>query len=1246
MKRKIASIVMVTLLLTATFAAILDTAVVRAALEDETSQTQSPAQLAGAESTIVESGWLSFYVTFDGKMTTEEEWSDTVPADLNLTEWYVGPGTLAEGDIPATIWMKNDDTWLYMLYRVEWPEVDIDLSDGGFIEYFWNWIGTNGDLWEHSDLGYIAFNNATSDAYGWNETTWFDDSEALPPGENNVQGAATHDGTYYWFEFRKKLESGDGYDWSFKPGQNIEPVFEPTPESHLLVSMWDNSTSTPCSAYITLHLSGPQDVLIIDDTRKYAYFGWYKPSQIPSSEPGQTSSEGWETTTLPNVTKTTIYVDPSVVDEDSPPLEIGHQFNVTVRVDNVTDLLEWQVQICFDPTILNVTGAWMPKWDPEYVFYNRTSYDILPEIGFDCVWLTDSLYLLEEPTFEGNGTLAIIEFAVKTLPAESYYLVSPLSINNTYTGLLNSDLVQIPADKNDGLYRSFGKPPVGWDLLKRTMMWAVSDMLPNETIIYLFTQDGSLDPELNPDGRAVYDKLIYWGYNWSNIWIGPLTHIIALPSEFYDSINLVIYAGADDHNSTKVVNSGVPFITFAPGQTDEMEIGTGITTADSYQDNFYVVSNNYYPTNNYPTGLLLFENEMSFKATQATGSRKVLIKAEQLSAVSEVKISLLQDVYVSSDGSANMSFTITAHSSSPSPLADGYREAFFTEPPPYEPEVEYEIPENKTVEHSLELEEDVKDLSLVGDITGPEGLPDGKVDIRDVAAVAILFGANYPDPRYNLDCDLVYDGKIDIKDIALVAINFGKTATQQLSSQPLGVQQDDPPSPEPVEPVRELFYVGISIEQSVMLGFDMNITESKIVPWGANNETRLSVSAYSPQLALPLDSSSWRICVGPQDDNSTQAASEFMMTKIQQMQLILRSWGGEQTLQYNWTMNVHLPAEAELLNMGELLGLNWTIDFGGETFMMALVAPDLQGVSVNEIMVVTEQDITASDSYLNEAFSEYKAFKIDYSSPVLLSQAPSAQECDSFEDFMYNWWITISLPCSKTFGYGPFRATLRVTPTLKIHGYIGWYFKWWKLRWFDTGIVIEPSIKADAIVTLTAEYSRTWSYTLATYSYRFKFWYGIIYVGATLRFTVTAGVTVSAKAQISVTSSVTLGTYMHAGVKWNRDSGWSTFLYNWPYASFNGPSISGSASLTVTPFVAAQVAFLIYDVAGPFAEARIYAPMAITWKYPGPSTWSISVKFRISAGVTFAGWLQKLLKLCTFRRTLYERTLKSWSGNW
>jgi hypothetical protein len=56
--------------------------------------------------TVIYSGWLEYPVTFDGKLTSAEEWSDTTPVDLTLI------GDIIPENTSARIWMKNDHTWL------------------------------------------------------------------------------------------------------------------------------------------------------------------------------------------------------------------------------------------------------------------------------------------------------------------------------------------------------------------------------------------------------------------------------------------------------------------------------------------------------------------------------------------------------------------------------------------------------------------------------------------------------------------------------------------------------------------------------------------------------------------------------------------------------------------------------------------------------------------------------------------------------------------------------------------------------------------------------------------------------------------------------------------------------------------------------------------------------------------------------------------------------------------------------
>jgi len=65
-------------------------------------------------------------------------------------------------------------------------------------------------------------------------------------------------------------------------------------------------------------------------------------------------------------------------------------------------------------------------------------------------------------------------------------------------------------------------------------------------------------------------------------------------------------------------------------------------------------------------------------------------------------------------------------------------------------------------------------VSRMGDVTGPNGYPDGKVDMRDIGSVARLFFVSHSDQMYNPDFDVIYDGIINMKDVGLVARHFGE----------------------------------------------------------------------------------------------------------------------------------------------------------------------------------------------------------------------------------------------------------------------------------------------------------------------------------------------------------------------------------------------------------------------------------------------------------------------------------------
>jgi 5-hydroxyisourate hydrolase-like protein (transthyretin family) len=140
---------------------------------------------------------------------------------------------------------------------------------------------------------------------------------------------------------------------------------------------------------------------------------------------------------------------------------IGHRFNVTVLVSNVTDLFAYQIFLTYNSQVINATQAWLPKWNPQWVFYEKTT--VSPDPFLDdavlyegeivgVIQIGDSL-LGDEPTFNGTGILALIQFEVLTNPNVEEELSTILSINNDDTYLLNPELTIIPAAKLDGIYR-------------------------------------------------------------------------------------------------------------------------------------------------------------------------------------------------------------------------------------------------------------------------------------------------------------------------------------------------------------------------------------------------------------------------------------------------------------------------------------------------------------------------------------------------------------------------------------------------------------------------------------------------------------------------------------------------------------------------------------------------------------------------------------------------------------------------
>ena len=886
------------------------------------------------------------------------------------------------------------------------------------------------------------------------------------------------------------------------------------------------------------------------------------------------------------------------------------------------------------------------------------------------------------------------------------------NMSETVSETTGNDILIIN-DPNKQAYFGWYKPTAFsitiWELLNRTVLWASSYNQPNETKIEFFREPTDMD------AIGVYDWLISGGYLTENIILHPTADAAILQPSYYNDSDLVIYWNINGYNSTNIVSSRVPFITVSAMQTDEMGIGSGSPTKSTSNDTFYIVNNKYYPTEDYPLGPIIFDDSYKFEATKASADGKVLIQAEVESVATYVEISIIQDIEIQINGSANINFTIIIPES---PLADLLRQSFFSNTTSLQPDVEYDVPDNITVTDETSLEKGIKTVGLQGDVS--DG--DGQVEREDLEFIAGNVGSMVGDEDWNAELDLNWDGKIDVKDLAIAARNYEKTQNntgslyiagyyngtlvnctdvyyrgpegsakiniseagyiwynvlpgkytiygtynniekstdvlvepEKVTYSQLDFGGEAPPSERTEDsPVKEAFYQGMTMEQLILLGFDINVTQSKIVPLSSTNETRISLMAYSSNLAK-YTGSDWRINIGAWNDSDKALAAEFLFTKIQYMMLMLQSFPGEQQYIANWQLNFSLPVGHTLHDQSKLNELNWTIDFGEGTFMQTNVTETSGRIIVDEVIVVTERNITANETYLAAALGQYKVFAINYSHPYIPPNRITGKICRPGGDWSKTWSYTIApSPCEKTWRVGGtvgLDITLRATPILRINWYMGWERKWtWKgyqLQWFQSWMKITPSIKVEASLGAGVRYSRAWNYRLLTLSNRFYFWAGSVPVWANLRLTVDAGIEFEAGGRISISSWVSIETMYKAGIRWDTTSGWSTIWDSYVSVQRGNPQISGSAGLSVTPKLICKLAFLIYDVGGPFVSAIPYAPMSINYYSNRRNEWSIQLRFKIEAGVTLAGWISKILKLSSYSRTIKDWLLKSWSGFW
>jgi len=190
------------------------------------------------------SAWSMYQVYFDGKISSEFEWSEADPASVVLFR-VKGDQRHFDDNVTVTYFVKNDAEWLYLLVHVNTIRKVPEYTD---ISLFWDVWGKSG--WERSVLGGIDRGGRLYYGYDYDryKTAW-----QFGPPENMKGGASCNDiGGFSdcWFEFAKMLRSDDEHDWNLSPG---DVVGGRPPD--LALGMWFGENGGYYQRYVTLYLS-------------------------------------------------------------------------------------------------------------------------------------------------------------------------------------------------------------------------------------------------------------------------------------------------------------------------------------------------------------------------------------------------------------------------------------------------------------------------------------------------------------------------------------------------------------------------------------------------------------------------------------------------------------------------------------------------------------------------------------------------------------------------------------------------------------------------------------------------------------------------------------------------------------------------------------------------------------------------------------------------------------------------------
>ena len=181
-------------------------------------------------------------IKIDGYITDPKEWDNSKPIHLTLTNTEGPPGTYT-----ATVWAKNNDKHLYLLVVAETDLSRYSDENGVGVIYRWQDKDTAHMYYDEST---VFLDGTTTDWCDLPTGIWEHDTHPISKGRNNVYAKGRYDGSRYWFEISKPLDSGDSCDWVLEPGVTIG-----SGQDSLYLVFWDmDSENIEFTAPLILNL--------------------------------------------------------------------------------------------------------------------------------------------------------------------------------------------------------------------------------------------------------------------------------------------------------------------------------------------------------------------------------------------------------------------------------------------------------------------------------------------------------------------------------------------------------------------------------------------------------------------------------------------------------------------------------------------------------------------------------------------------------------------------------------------------------------------------------------------------------------------------------------------------------------------------------------------------------------------------------------------------------------------------------